>query len=74
MKLNTDDNKVELTVNPAAEAYFKELFEIEMLQGSKNMLPYGQVYYQFVISDEKMKLLKQWWLDYLKSDLPKSDN
>lgn len=74
MNLSTDDNKVELTVNPAAEAYFKEVFEIEMLQGIRNPLPNGQIYYEFEISDEKMKLVKKWWFDYLKQDLPKIDN
>jgi hypothetical protein len=74
MNLTTDNNKVELTVNPTAEAYFKEVFEIEMLQGLRKLLSNGQIYYEFEISDEKMKPLKQWWLDYLKKDLPKTDN
>jgi hypothetical protein len=74
MKLKTDDNKIELTVNRSAEQYFREAFEIEMLQGTKTLLPNGQIYYEFEISDEKMVLLKKWWFDYLKQDLPKSDN
>lgn len=74
MNLNTDNNKVSLTVNPPVEAYFKEIFEIEMLQGTKQMLENGQIHYEFVLSDEKMRILKKWWFDYLKSNVPNSEN
>jgi hypothetical protein len=60
MNLETDSNWVKLTLNGSIEAHFKKIFEIEMLQGVRKELDNGQIYYEFVISDEKMRLLKQW--------------
>lgn len=49
---NKEPALLEMTITKVIEEEFKKLLEIEMLQGIKNILPDGRIYYKVKIYDE----------------------
>lgn len=75
MKLTTTgSNTMELWLTPVMENYFKDIFEIEMLQGIRIVQDDGMIYYRIEISDEKMVAMKKWFVEHLKQSVQTSIN
>lgn len=60
---NKEPALLEMTITKLMEAEFKKLLEIEMLQGLRNELPDGRIYYKIEIYDEfKAELMQEFCL------------
>lgn len=58
-QLKTTDNRIELWLSPHLEDKFRQIFEIEMLQGVRKVQDDGIVYLSFESTPEKVTALKR---------------
>lgn len=56
-KNDAPDGEAELTISPKMEALFKEVFEIEMLQGTRTVLPNGAIHFKMELTREKSDIV-----------------
>ena len=54
-RISTTNNDIDLWLSPQLEASFREIFEIEILQGTREVLENGDLYFHFQLSDEKIE-------------------
>lgn len=66
-RLRNVDNTVELWISPKLEHLFREIFEIEILQGHREETEGGDIYFRFETSTEKIEKLKIILLQYISS-------
>lgn len=59
------DNIVHLWISPQLEEEFKTIFEIEMLQGTREILEDGSIYFIFEVTPEKREATRLALIQYI---------
>jgi len=68
------ENRIELWCSPELEKKFREIFDIEMLQGTRIEQDDGLIYFQFETTPEKLKATKQAIINGIGKDNGIGDN